>query len=208
MKKQFYLVSLFLIFGFTFLTVSCSKDDKSISEQLIGSWEIDNNQTNYRKGLLADIVKIDSTTIKTVLSTTASLFNNSTMDYNPDMSGSIRKNMIGGSQTGSLLEDILGGITEKLVKVNYTYIVSGGKLKIKMNGITDKEYELNIISISGSELKVSMVVTDLTDWTGAILGETVANLTESDLFKKIDDLAGNFLGISANPTIVMTYYKK
>ncbi len=203
MKKQLYIYLLLLCAPF-FLS-SCSEDDETISELIIGSWKIDNDQTAYRQGLLAGLTGIDEAAIETALSATATVFNNSTLSFATDMTGSVNKSVIGTDDSDSILGSILGDITNSLVKLNYTYVISDGTIKITVKG---QEYELGIVSITKNEMTVSLTVTDLTDWTSVMLGDVVTNITDTDAFKTIDKLTGQFLGLSVNPTIVMTYYKK
>ena len=203
MKKQLYIY-LLLLCAPLFLS-SCSEDDETISELIIGSWKIDNDQTAYRQGLLAGLTGIDEATIETVLSTTSTVFNNSTLSFATDMTGSINKSVIDTDDSNSILGSILGSITNSLIKLNYTYVISNGTIKMTVNG---QEYELSIVSITKDEMTVSLTVTDLTDWTSVMLGDVVTNITDTEAFKTIDKLAGQFLGLSVNPTIVMTYYKK
>lgn len=206
MKRIYHFAMLMSAVVFLLGTTSCQKDDATLSSNIIGNWKYEEGQTTYSAGLLLNLTgQSGALDTATVISTVSTLFSNSEMTFSTDNTGTIKKDVAGSATTGSsVLTDIISSITNSLINVDYTYAVSSGNVILTIN---KQQYKLKVLSITDTQMQVAMEVTDLSNWTTAILGNSVTNLTQSAAYNSISTLAASF-GIFANPTIKMTFTKK
>lgn len=206
MKRFYHFVNVMIVAVLLVGTTSCQQNEATISEKIIGTWDYQEGQTAYSAGLLLSLsgqdIGVDTATIITTVST---LFDNSEMTYKSDKTGIINKKVLQSATTDStLLGSLLGGLVNSMINVNYTYVVSTGKVKLTAG---TKEYTFKILSISDTQMQVAMQVADVTNMTSTLFGTKVDGLTESPVYSKIETAAASF-GLFSNPTVTMVFTKK
>jgi len=207
MKRIYHLMMFMAAAVLVLGTTSCEDtDDAALSTQVVGNWEYVEGQTTYSAGLLLSLsgqaAVLDTAT---VVSTVSTLFGSSELSLNADSTGRIKKDIVASNSTDSTsLSSILSSYAGELVNVDFTYGVSSGSIVMKINS---KDYQMKVLSVSDTQLKLAMPVTDITSWTTVIAGSKVTNITSSTAFNTISTVAATF-GIFANPTVVMTFTKK
>ncbi len=187
-------------------TTSCQQDEATISEKIIGTWDYQEGQTAYSAGLLLNLsgqsAVVDTATIITTVST---LFDNSEMTYKSDKTGIINKKVLESATSDpNSLGSLLGGLVNSMINVNYTYVVSTGKVKLTAG---TKEYTFKILSITDTQMQVAMQVADVTSMTSTLFGTSVDGLTESAVYNKIESVAAT-VGLFSNPTVTMVFTKR
>lgn len=206
MKRFYPFVKVMIVMALLVGTTSCQEDEATISEKIIGTWDYQEDQTAYSAGLLLSLsgqgAVVDTATIITTVST---LFDNSEMTYKSDKTGIINKKVLESATSDpNSLSSLLGGLVNSMINVNYTYVVSPGKVKLTA---ATKEYTFKILSISDTQMQVAMQVADVTSMTSTLFGTKVDGLTESPVYGKIETAAASF-GLFSNPTVTMVFTKK
>lgn len=185
----------------------CTQEEEgALKSKIAGTWNYDKGSTAYNAGLLLNLSGhaqvIDTAT---VLETVNSLFSNSEVRYNADSTGSIQKDVLETSVTDTTtLAGILNGLAGQMLSKNFTYTAASGKIVMKM-GATN--YTFTVISVTDTQLNVSMPLTDLTKWMSALLGDNVSNITKSPIYLSITQIAA-IVGVYASPTVTMTFNKR
>lgn len=216
MKKNFtHLMLLWAVVLLAFTTTSCKEDEETISDYIVGEWKVENDQIKYDEGLLAGWIGgasgIDQGMANTVLETVSAMFKNSTMTFESNGNGVLSKGLSnqGSSSGNGILGDLLGGLTNNLLSTNFTYKTFDGGLTLDLAG---KTYQVNVVSITKTEMKLSLKVADVTKLSSILLkkgeGDSEMQKRISKICDTLDSYTGKFNLISLNPRITMVFLKK
>ncbi len=199
MKKSIHFLMLLMASMLLIGTTSCKQDEATISENIIGTWKLDNTQTTYNQGKVLEL--LGGVNTDSLLDLITPILKGSSITFNSDQTG---------SYTLSSLLDL---------PVSTIYKVAPGTVTISST-LLPKEIKFNVISITATEMRLTMNVADVTTLAGLVDTTNTGNASIIAMVKElvpaianiqsyIDNSGANLdaLGLNPNPTITMVFKK-
>lgn len=199
MKKSIRFLMLLMASMLLIGTTSCKQDEATISENIIGTWKLDDTQTTYNQGKVLEL--LGGVNTDSLLDLITPILKGSSITFNSDLTG---------SYTLSSLLDL---------PMSTIYKVAPGTVTISST-LLPKEIKFNVISITATEMRLTMNVADVTTLAGLVDTTSTDNAGVIAMIKElvpaianiqyyIDNSGANLdaLGLNPNPTITMVFKK-